>query len=173
MSWVIPVRLACCKFPWNSNGKEKKKKKGKGPLLGWAMCLAKCYVQRQCASTSAHLMFLYLHAQIKHCQTGKAQGNEKDKAGMFVRALKETSSPSAEVPTKLPCHVRTGWNFKHWYFLVKNAWSCFWAAELWVESKCLSARGDCTMNQPNMLKHIELDIAKLIAIWPVQSVNFC
>lgn len=117
-------------------------------------------------------MFLYLHAQIKHCQTGKALGNEKDKAERFIRALKDTFSPSAEVPTKLPCNIRKRWNFKRRYLSVNNVWSCFWAAELWVESKCLSARGDYTHNQPKILKHIELDIAKFIAIWPVQPVNF-
>lgn len=96
-------------------------------------------------------MFLYLCVEIKHCQTGRALQNEKGKAGTFIRVLKKTFSP-ADVPTKLHYNISTRWNVKCWCFLVNYIWPCFWAAELWIASKWLSVRGDCTQNQPTNVK---------------------
>lgn len=39
--------------------------------------------------------------------------------------------------TKLLCNRSTRWNIKSPYLLANNVWPCFWAAELWVESKWL------------------------------------
>lgn len=97
-------------------------------------------------------MFLYLCAEIKHCQTGRALQNEKGKAGTFNSVLKKTPFPPAEVATKLPSNRSTRWNVKHQCFLVSNVWPCFSAAELWVEFEWLSVRGDCTQSQPKNVK---------------------
>lgn len=93
-----------CSFGWlqismkQQRERKKKKKLKKGRSWDKQCVLPNATCNVQCAST-AHLMFLYLHAQ-----TGKA--------GRFIRALEKTCSPSAEEPTKLPCTVRARWNFK-------------------------------------------------------------
>jgi len=110
-------------------------------------------------------MCLYPSAEIKHCWTGKAFQNEKGKSVTFIRVLKNISSPSAKMPAKLPHNISTRWNVKCWCFLVNNAWPCFWAAELWLESKWLSVRSYYTQNQPENTKTCQTWCCKSYCQW--------
>lgn len=87
-------------------------------------------------------MFLQLCAEIECCQRSRAlQKNWRKKENKELRRniyqnFKENVLSSCK-GTKLLCNRSTRWNIKSQYLLANNVWPCFWAAELWVESKWL------------------------------------